>query len=40
MKISRAKLEQLVDDLIAEDGRALQDGAARTRVSRPATSTR
>ena len=28
MKITRAKLEQLVEDLIAEDGRALQEGAA------------
>ena len=30
MKISRAKLEMLVDDLIDEHGRALPQGAART----------
>ena len=40
IKLTRAKLEALVDDLIQRDDRALQEGAARMRASRPARSTK
>ena len=40
MKLSRAKLETLVDDLIAADGRALPQGAQGRRRQGDATSTR